>query len=183
MDIRETTQKYNAEYNNHLAIEEAMREKITKLRSQIERVEKRIAYLSAPSWVDAIIQPIVDELAAKHPHLLFEKFGPHGLGSTVGVHASDRAKMERALEDERVSTDGEQCMTAREAQVNATLYTISFRPTHPKPKEIVVEIVDYSHVDKEYPKGSLGAINGLGYGTIPIENFEQIEAILFSDKE
>ncbi len=185
MNIQEITKAFNAARMEKKARENAIRDKIEKRELQTERLKKRlekIEHEARPYWITDIILPITAELEAKHPDMVFEVFGPFGLSCTTSIHAYDRAKYERAQrmhEESKCVTDG---YAASDVERGAFRHMISFRPKHDD-DDLYVGILDRSKTVHDYAPDTLGAINELQYGTIPIESFEQVETLLFASKE
>jgi hypothetical protein len=181
--IEELTFEYNVAHSTRDRARNELRDKIERHEQQIERLNKRLSRVdkqSVPFWGDAIILPIMDELTARHPDLIFDHFGPFGLGCTMSIHAYDRAEKiaaQTAIEASAYNTPERNA--AHDADRSSFRHSISFRPSHGD-NGLYVEIVDFAHPSHEFPKGSIGDMSDLGYDNVPIESFEQIEAALFA---
>lgn len=65
---------------------EQKQERITRLNSQIERLEKRLSKIPYASWIDEIIEPIAKAMTEKLPGRHYDILGPFGLCARTSIH-------------------------------------------------------------------------------------------------
>jgi hypothetical protein len=130
---------------------ERIQTKIGRIEKQVERLNKKLkrAYDARTSWVDEIIKPIAVLLAPFFPERRWEIYGPFGLVCSVSIHFYKNG----VSEDKKF--DGKNCLS------------ITFRPGNLQLGELLV--VDYRKNLKEYPKGSIGEMNGMNHPAVEMK--------------
>lgn len=119
----------------------------------VERTVLALEHLKAPTWSEEMVEPIARILAERNPGHNFKVLGPFGIAARVSIHAYEGK------------------------DVAGCIGGIAFEFDH---KANELQLVDYSKKVREYPPNSLGALNGLHWGTVPMPaTIEEIEAIVF----
>lgn len=136
--------------------ENEIRTKIEQREKQIERLKKKLDKL--PFWQDALIKPIAEELIKQYTDRYYEILGPFGLSSETSIH------FYRIGVDEKHKFDGDNCIS------------ITFRPGNLEKGEL--RLVDHKKNTGEFREGTLGALNGMNYPTIPLSPDTTIEELL-----
>lgn len=123
--------------------------KVDELRRRLLRLEA-IAPSYGPSWVDALLGPIVSGLTARFPTYRFEILGPFGLGAHTPIHMSPIDSDPSAFN---------------------TVANITFVPDDLD--HGIIKLLDTSCDLGCYAPGTLREMNGLNHPCIPLpETFE-----------
>lgn len=151
-------------YNNLDAVEV----KIAKKKKQIERAEKSLKRLQNKSgWIESILVPIAKAIVEKEGFHSFETLGPFGLTCETSIW------FWKTKED----------LNARnEPDGLKPLLSIQFRPNGHRDENGVylMRLVVTTHKKvEEYPKGSIGALNGFGKEEIDISDWDLDKLIAF----
>lgn len=151
-------------YNNN----DAISVKIAKKKQQIERAEKSLRRLNKKSsWVENLLNPIAKAIVEKENFYSFEILGPFGLTCETSIWFW---KTKEDF-DARNETDGLK-----------PLISIRFRPCGHRDENnaYLMRLVVTTHKKvEEYPKGSIGALNGFGKEEIDISDWDLDTLIAF----
>ncbi len=128
-----------------------------RLQREIYFLNEKLIKLISPSWIDAIIKPIAEELIKHFPGRRYELLGPFGLSSETAIH------FYRIGVDEKHLYEGDNCKS------------ITFRPVDLEKGEL--GIVDYKTDTGKFGKGTLGEMNGYNHPTIPLSPDTTIEEL------
>ena len=157
--IRNFTDVYHKEYDEYK--KKIQREdnliaknnaKIETAKRSIERAKKRRSKIKMPFWTERIIKEIGKEMLQYFPdYYILETMGPFGLSSRVAIWIS-HPKWDVFKNK------------------NYPHYSFDFTPDLDADSDANLRRVDYNTDTGEYPKGSIGEINGFNHPNIPISN-------------
>lgn len=106
---------------------------------------RQLKQVELPNWYDYLVKPLETSLNEVFPEADVECLGPFGLGCKVSIYVGE----------------------SRKRQFSMTVF-----PGNLDEGKLFVE--DRTTVITEYPKGSLGAINELGFASNPLPPFEEL---------
>lgn len=124
---------------------------IQRARSKIRKISERCSEMN-PFLRSAYLQFIADAVLTQFPGMTAEILGPFGLGNTSTITIGDPTLPEESRDK----------------------FTLSFRIDL---ETGAVSYVDYSKSSGDYPKGSMGAVNGLNHPEVPLTADMTIEAL------
>ena len=134
---------------------EAADERVRKAEAYADKLKKRLEKLTNTDWIDAVIQPIAKELAAR-AGLEYKVYGPFDLSCEAGVY---------------LFKDKDKCITKQ--------------PTRSKPHhEDGYLVIRYrtGETTDEYKPGTIEQVNGFNCVTEPLPDIiEETEALLTQD--
>ena len=134
---------------------------IERLENQIERLKKKIAKHRA-FWGDYLIKPIAEELLPLLPDYdRFELLGPFGLSCEYSIHFYRRGVTEPYKHTE---------------EIDHNIKSLTFVPGNLDKGEIYLR--DYSVYSGQFSKGTLGEINNMNYGCLPVPEDNTIQWLL-----
>jgi hypothetical protein len=130
---------------------------IERLENQIERLRKKIAKHRA-FWGDYLVKPIAEELLPLLPDYdRFERFGPFGLTCEYSIHFY------------RIGSQNPY-------KCDKDIKSLTFVPGNFDEGEIYLR--DFSVYSGQFNKGTLGEINGMNYGCLPIPKENTVQWLL-----
>jgi hypothetical protein len=130
---------------------------LTKIQSELERVDMKIGEVVAPDWVEIIAKPIAKELAMVFPDVETDVLHV-GNGVTIVL-----SKKDVPVEDRLVGKGSK---------------TISLVPVDLHDESKAIGVRDYSKRLDGFPEGSLGAIQGLCYPVKEVAGSDDIGSLL-----
>jgi len=120
-----------------------------RLEAQLEACKQELEELgNGPFWFERLVKPIAKALAGCYPDRRYEILGPFGLSCEATIHLYRKD----VPEDEKLV--GDNCLS------------ITFIPGDLEKGELYIR--DYRRKTGDYPKNSLGDINGMNYASVPI---------------
>jgi len=129
-------------------------------RTRQENLQRELESLKCPSWVEKVIKPIAKELGDTMPDREVEILGPFGLGHEIAIHFL-KAGIDR---DQMFDKPG-------------NVRSITFRPTGFD--AFTLGVVDYGTNTGQFPKGSIGEINGGNHPVVPVDEMEVADLVKF----
>jgi len=149
---------------------DALEVKIADKKKKIERAEKSLKRMQDKSrWVQALLVPIAKAIVEKEGFHSFQTMGPFGLTSETSLW------FWKTKEDFLAYKNNEEdCLKP--------LLSIRFRPRGHRDENDVymMRLVVTTHKRiEEYPKGSIGALNGFGKEEIDITDWSLDTLIAF----
>lgn len=157
-------EEYNRAFQARKAEWEAVDAKIEKSQEEIERIKRRIERLQKKrskirfqeSWVQGIVDPLAQELAAR-AGLCYTVYGPFGLRCETTIYL---------------------CSDLSKSITEQVTRSITLTPGHDAEDNYVI-YYDTGEVDEGYQKGSVGYLNGFQYKTAQLpDTIEEVEALL-----
>lgn len=157
-------------YFSHWRENETMVGKIAKTQEFLSANEKDRAELMRKTlpkelqkyqhinfWVDVIVRPLASDIKEALGYSHVEVLGPFGIDSNVALHFFN-GKPENDVSDMPI----DQCVASitLSCDLNANLSC----------NEVVMQKIDHNTSSNEYPKGSIGSLNGLNKNRISIPN-------------
>jgi hypothetical protein len=124
--------------------------RITALTKRKALLQERIDATKLPYWLTEICEPLAKALSRSIGRKI-EAVGPCGIGCTVHFQYAN----------EKLASE---------------FGTFSIRLLDLETGDL--KLVDYDHPINEYPSGTIGAMNGLNYPTVPIPRFEDLVRML-----
>ena len=155
---QEIQQKHVNRFTVYLATSKHLTDQIDAWKMKIIRLERRMRRLEVPFLKDTMIMPIAQELEVLLPEYKCVVYGPFGLTCRFTICLFERKAEKLELEE--------------------MLASIELRPD----SDIASGKLLYKtgEVIDEYPKNSLGEINGMNYVTAPVENLSTIVNFLLA---
>ena len=148
MNLSEFQSEYVAAYSSYKAESDRLEAKIEEREAQIERLKARRESLACPTWIDALVKPIADLLAAEYPDRDCAMLGPHGICARVSLHL-----YRKGLSDTVRFQDG-------------NYLSITFEPGDLGMGEL--RLVDYTQHTRAVAPNTIGEVNGMNHPSIPM---------------
>jgi hypothetical protein len=134
------------------------------LRYKLKETEEKLRLLNHPYWMTLIVEPLAIEIAKHFPGYRHEVLGPFGIGAKVSIHLYPNKAYEAYN-----SRDTADSLSGKEAyrEMMDGCKSITFSPRCCN-ESIGLAIVDRSVNTGEYPKGTIGEMNGFNHPEIEV---------------
>lgn len=126
---------------------------ISNLEVKINQLERERVQTDYPNWIQAIVNPLAQKLS-KDLNLEFDIYGPLGVNARTTIYLMEDIK---------------------KGIIQQATYSITLIPS-----DLVNGIIHYEtgETTDEYPKGSIGELNGMNYISKELPEYSEIVKIV-----
>ena len=129
-------------------------------RKQLDAAAEQFGVTRPVHWRDMIAKPIADAIGEQLNNAIPEVLGPCGISSRVFLswYATEEAQHK-----------------------NTPLLSVAVMPENlagDDPKSAILAMCNFNQQSERFAKGTIGELNGLNYGRIPLPNDASVEELL-----